>query len=543
MQRNIRACLGVLVAMLLIGYVAVNRSLMISDSAMTAPPQRHFIFSPAKRMQNMDVGSDQVQTEELKSAIKQVVPEPIEGAGESALGEGPQPTTPVLSEALTALVNDIADHAARDCNSLQEKLLILARRFGQHTGSTHVLVRDEDIFRHYPSMVLFLDAVRLAASLHPQHEQCWHHWWWTFQNRVKDTVVSRIGRFGGPKTDGQLYIAAGFGEYATRHQRGQHWRAGWYPQNHVTVAAKQQCVNFTMFYVSYFDEDIYLVTKDDVGRRSELRSFLQDFPNFFFLHYSPAMVMPNGVGASALGERDPFYQDRGARQLHYTMFPRMIPIPHAPTDREAMQSLMTRRDVWPPKPYGSRKHQVAWRGATTGLERPYSRSDRSRVVSQFAVNGRSKYDWADVAFSGVCQGVTQHELPMFAGRMEVGQLMNYQVHLDIDGNSNSWDGLRWRLMFGMVVVKARSSSGFTQWYYRHLQNGVNIIESPVDGVAAAAQKILDNVPLAEEISHNAKAFGEQHLSYPALDRAVTVAVRDAWRMGYDDRTKWCVAPC
>ncbi|CUG88151.1 Hypothetical protein, putative [Bodo saltans] len=517
---------------------------------MTAPPQRYFILSPADqdaiRMEKEIIAKDKLLAEEQRASRRPVASttaENVVAVDTLAPTNAPEPTKPPLPDALQTIVNDIAERALKDCNNLQDMIITLAKDLGRYTNSPHSIDRSEDIFRHYPAMVLFLDAVRLAASLHPQHNECWHHWWWTFQNRVKDTVVARMGRFGGPKTDGQLYIAAGFSEYATRHQRGQHWRAGWYPQNHVTLAAKHHCVNFTMFFVSYFDEDIYLVLKDDIGRRSELRSFLQDFPNFFFLHYSPAMVMPNGIGASALGERDPFYQDRGAKQRWYTMFPRMIPIPHAPTDRESIQSLMTRRDVWPPKPYTSRKNQVAWRGATTGLERPYSRSDRARVVSQFAVNGRPKYDWADVAFSGLCQGVTQHELPMFGGRMEVGQLMNYRVHLDIDGNSNSWDGLRWRLMFGMVVVKARSSSGFTQWYYRHLENGVNIIESPVDGVAMAAQKILEDVPLAEKISANAKAFGEQHLSYPALDRAVTEAVRDAWKLGYDDQTKWCVSPC
>lgn len=441
-------------------------------------------------------------------------------------------------------LNSLGHMAETNCNGLQEPLHALMRLLAKagHTEGADV-PRFDDAFRHYPSMVLYLDALRMGSSQFPQHQSCWHHWWHIFSGRVAETILSRFQRFGGPKTDGQIYIAAGFNEYVGQYQRGGHWRKGWYPQEHVRTVAKQHAVNFTMYFVSYFDEDIYLVTKGDMHRRQQLRAFLQDFPNFFFLHYSPSMVMPPGQGSSELGANDPFHVDRASRGLYGTMFPRMVPIPHAPTDRESIYALMNRRDAWPPKPFREREHLVAWRGATTGLERPYSNSDRSRVVSQFAKNRRPKYSWADVAFSGVCQGVTQGELPLFTGRMEVAKLMQYQVQLDIDGNTNSWDGLRWRLMFGMAVVKARSSKGFTQWYYRHLRNGTHIIEAPVDNVAEASRRLLEDTDLAERISINAREFGERHLSYPALDRAVSEAVRDAWRIGYDDQTKWCISPC
>jgi hypothetical protein len=444
---------------------------------------------------------------------------------------------------LTTLLDEAGAQAGRHCDATEQHLVSVAMELSAlSTATSYRIARGEDVYRHYPAMVLFLDAIRRALHSFPQHERCWHHWWHTFQNRVKDTVIARMHQFGGSNTDGQLYIAAGFGEYATRHSKGQHWRHGWFPQDLITHAAKKESVNFTMYFISYYDEDIYWITKNDIHRRTLLRAFLGEFPNFFFFHYSPAMVMPDGVGASHLGARDPFYPDRGAKKLYHTMFPRMIPVPHSPTDGETLNRIMAHS--WPPKPYGDRKHQVAWRGSTTGHERPYSRSDRSRVVAQFAADDRvsSKYPWADVAFSGVCQGVTQRELPRYGSRMDVDQLMQHQVHLDIDGNSNSWDGLRWRLLFGMVVVKARSSSGFTQWYYRHLQNGVNIIEAHVDDVAASAQAILNDVARGTQIAAAAKAFGDAHLTFPAMERAVTEAVRDAWRLGNDDQMRWSIAP-
>lgn len=165
------------------------------------------------------------------------------------------------------------------------------------------------------------------------------------------------------------------------------------------------------------------------------------------------------------------------------------------------------------------------------------------MVAQFTDHGKSKYPWADVAFSATCQGVMPRDVPRFGNRIDAEQLINYQVHIDIDGNTNSWDGLRWRLMFGMMVVKARSSNGFVQWYYPHLQNGVNIIEVPVDDVSKTARAILDDVNRGAKIAAAAKEFGDKHLPLSEMERAVVEAVRDAWRRGYDDRTKWCISPC
>ncbi|CUG91450.1 Hypothetical protein, putative [Bodo saltans] len=441
---------------------------------------------------------------------------------------------------------------AQSCNAAEQRIIDVAVELGAFTSpSGYKIARNEDVYRHYPAMLLFLDAIRRLRVDFPSHEGCWHHWWHTFQDRVRHTIVARINQFGVAFTTGQLYIAAGFGEYVNRHttihgnprqgnfpqelvertakkelvnftmffvayadediyyqtktdlrRRTELWnflndypnfvcqsahndsrqsKARNFPQELVERTAKKELVNFTMFFVSYADEDIYYQTKTDLRRRTELWNFLNDYPNFFFLHYSPSMVMPDGQGASLLGDRDPFYPERGAKKLYFTMFPRMIPIPHFIENQGTINRIPT------PKPYSERRNEVAWRGSTTGHERPYSLSDRSRVVAQFTDRGKSKYPWADVAFSATCQGVVPHDVPRFGNRIDAEQLINYQVHIDIDGNTNSWDGLRWRLMFGMMVVKARSSNGFVQWYYPHLQNGVNIIEVPVDDVSKTAR--------------------------------------------------------
>ncbi|CUG91376.1 transmembrane protein, putative [Bodo saltans] len=402
----------------------------------------------------------------------------------------------------------------------------------------HKIAKSAEVCRHYPAMVRFLEALQRLRSSFPDDERCWDHWWHAFQDCAKDTVIGRMyDFFGGVELVGQLYIAGGFGEYTSRHHIGRNIvRKDFFPQDLVHDSTKKECVNFTIFFLGYDDMDIYTETKNDVVRRTALRTFLAEYPNFFFLHYSPSMVMPGNIGASVLGDRDPFYPDRSKKGLFYTLFPRMIPIPHFPENVKALKRIMA--NSRPPKPYHARRHQVVWRGSTTGYEKPFSLSDRSRVVAQFVDAA-----WADVAFSALCQGVTRREVPRFAGMIHTHSLMHYQVHLDIDGNTNSWDGLRWRLMFGMAVVKARSSNGYTQWYYPRLQNGVNIIEVPVDQVGEAARAVLNDVDRGANIASKAKEFGDLYLSFPAMERAVRDAVRNAWRVGYDDRTKWCISPC
>ncbi|CUG05178.1 membrane-associated protein, putative [Bodo saltans] len=419
---------------------------------------------------------------------------------------------------------------------------LLGASFSPLSPPFHKIVKSADVCRQYPAMVRFLEALRRLHRSYPHDERCWDQWWNAFQDCVKDTVIARMYQFGGIELSGQLYVAGGFGRYVSRYSIGHDPREDFFPQELVHTSAKKECQNFTILFLSYCDYDIYAASRNDVVRRTALRLFLADFPNFFFLHYSPSMVMPGNIGASVLGDRDPFYPDRREKGLYFTLFPRMIPIPHFPENVKTLERIM--EDSWPPRPYGSRRHQVVWRGSSTGEQVPYSRSDRSRVVAQFVDASGSSVPWADVAFSApLCQGVTRREVPRVAHRMNADSLMHYQVHLDIDGNTNSWDGLRWRLIFGMVVVKARSSNGYTQWYYPRLQNGVNIIEVPVDEVGEAARAVLNDVDRGTNIASKAKEFGDLYLSFPAMERAVRNAVRNAWRVGYDDRTKWCISPC
>ena len=44
----------------------------------------------------------------------------------------------------------------------------------------------------------------------------------------------------------------------------------------------------------------------------------------------------------------------------------------------------------------------------------------------------------------------------------------WRYQIDIDGNSNAWEGLFTKLLTGSLVLKVESAFGFRQWYYDRL---------------------------------------------------------------------------
>lgn len=419
--------------------------------------------------------------------------------------------------------------------------------------------------------------VRPNTSAPPQinkntnvRQRCWDHVWTELSTQILSVMEHRLGRIGGRRENsGIIYLCAGFGGLVATRKKGHSFRAGWFPQNQVRDAAASSTTNFTIFFLTFHDEDVYIKTRKSVRDRTELLLLLKEFPNLFLMHYSPSLVMPHGAGASFLGDRDPFYTNNtsvltGAPRVVGGLYPRMIPVPHAPSQHSETSKLQLNTTFMLGLQHVTQRVPlVMWRGATTGyplrqhaaayspskahkvVATKYPITDRYRMVLGFNDPSKraSRFAWADVAFSGFCQHVTAAVVPRHAGKIGVRDMMNFRVHLDVDGNTNSWEGLRWRLLFGMAVVKVESSHGFTQWYYKQLRNGTHLIHVPVGSVVSAAKALLDDVGLAQALADAAKEFGRQYLTLKALEEAVVSSVRDAWRIGYDDQAKWCIAPC
>jgi hypothetical protein len=314
------------------------------------------------------------------------------------------------------------------------------------------------------------------------------------------------------------------------------WRTGqrWYDSRQhlrdlVRLAAERHAqYEDVVFVVTLGDADLWFGAEPPEGFRGRVkpdRSFelasargqaiatlLKDHANAYFVHWNPS-VIDHTTGAIG---------------------PRTIPIPDFD---------FVCRDFTDMPPYAERKPSVAWRGTTTGEPAVpggrYETSDRYRAVSAL---DRVKH--ADVKFSGIVQ---RRSVPyaLIGASLTPQDLLAHRVQLDVDGNANSWDGLRWKLAAGAVVVKV-DSHRFVQWYYpdlvaeKHLtvftfrENNAH----PEAALQLLVQLLADDTTRGERMSAAARAFATQHLGCDARVREMAAALDhgpDFYRIARDWR--------
>ena len=194
----------------------------------------------------------------------------------------------------------------------------------------------------------------------------------------------------------------------------------------------------------------------------------------------------------------------------------VIPVPHHVHLRHANEypaDLRFREEMLPETrfnlSYADRPRQVFWRGTTTGKKYADSKhavrlwpklylhfTDRGRTVKLF----RGTHAISNVWFTAS----TEHTIPDHAREewmrpgTRQGMLVDWyqggRVFLDVDGNSNAWESLRWKLLAGGPVLKINSTEGHVQWYYHLLQDGLHlkVVDLNRDDVLAEASRLLDD---------------------------------------------------
>jgi hypothetical protein len=92
----------------------------------------------------------------------------------------------------------------------------------------------------------------------------------------------------------------------------------------------------------------------------------------------------------------------------------------------------------------------------------------------------------------------------------------YKYILDIDGNSNAWDGLRWKLYSGSVVLK--HIGVYEQWYYKELRPFVHYVpvKNDFSDLVAMVEWCRANQSECLRISRNARAFVKERLNYSTV---------------------------
>ena len=76
------------------------------------------------------------------------------------------------------------------------------------------------------------------------------------------------------------------------------------------------------------------------------------------------------------------------------------------------------------------------------------------------------------------------------------QMQGYQGVLDIDGNTNSWEGLFIKLSLSSIVFKM--ATPYVQWYYRDLRPGVDYVE--VDAQMTQRRELPSQLASLQEIA-------------------------------------------
>lgn len=162
----------------------------------------------------------------------------------------------------------------------------------------------------------------------------------------------------------------------------------------------------------------------------------------------------------------------------------LIPDSHFIASRgyAALRDSYRSRDV----PWSDRSPVAFWRGSLTGIRKPPEKSWRSLQRIQLCRMSLDHPAKIDAGISGIGRALPLSEACEItaAGLMREpvppDQFLRYRYQIDVDGNSNAWQGLFMKLLSGSVVLKAASPYGFRQWYYDRLHPWVNYVPVAAD---------------------------------------------------------------
>jgi len=167
-----------------------------------------------------------------------------------------------------------------------------------------------------------------------------------------------------------------------------------------------------------------------------------------------------------------------------------------------------------PVPWDAREPRALWRGQTSGWHdmrgKPVSSwRDLPRVqLCRLATSpeGRAVLDAGITGFAQV--GDPQAERAMVAEglaapRLDWRRFSSWRYQIDIDGNSNAWEGLFVKLCTGSPVLKVASPLGFRQWYYDGLIPWRTFVP-----VAADPSDLVDKVTWLRAHDTEARAIGQ-----------------------------------
>jgi hypothetical protein len=185
-------------------------------------------------------------------------------------------------------------------------------------------------------------------------------------------------------------------------------------------------------------------------------------------------------------------------------------------------------------PWQARIPKVFWRGASTGIKRywpPVAVDDmfwlpRAELCSRARSSSISPHidvglvSWVQIPDLKTLQILEKSTL--IANFVDKVKFLQYKYVFDIDGNSNSWQGLFTSLLTAACVIKIGSEHGFRQWYYDRLVPWTHYVpvRSDFSDLENKVRWVLDNDDRARDIGEAGSALA-QSIEYNAeLEAAV-----------------------
>ena len=194
-------------------------------------------------------------------------------------------------------------------------------------------------------------------------------------------------------------------------------------------------------------------------------------------------------------------------------------------------------------PWDERQPIALWRGSTTGIPEDQTVGWRSLPRIRLCQIARSPSSRAmiDTGITAIAQiadpaaADALREAGLMAQQLPAAQFNRYKYQIDIDGNTNSWPGLFYKLLTGSPVLKIASPFGFRQWYYDQLKPWINFlpVASDMSDLVEKVDWLRAHDDAARQIGERGRALAESLDFEGELKRAgrvITAAIRYAARL-------------
>ena len=174
-----------------------------------------------------------------------------------------------------------------------------------------------------------------------------------------------------------------------------------------------------------------------------------------------------------------------------------------------------------PMVWEAREHRAFWRGQTSGWHDAQGRPvtswrDLPRVRLCRAGVSAAGREMLDVGLTGVVQiadPAAERDIRaegLMARHVDWRRFPAWRYQIDIDGNTNAWEGLFIKLCTGSPVLKIGSGFGFRQWYYDRLTPWRDVVPVAADGsdLLEKIEWLRTHDAAAREIGRAARSLAE-----------------------------------